>query len=63
MKQMNWMWMVAVFSLAVPAAAQDRATLTVGTATAARGETAKGWIEVAAGTDPALRIPVAVVHG
>ena len=63
MKQMNWIWMVAVVSLAVPAAAQDRATLTVGTATAARGETAKGWIEVAAGTDPALRIPVAVVHG
>jgi hypothetical protein len=37
--------------------------LTVGTATAARGKTAKGWIEVSSGSDAALRIPVAVVHG
>lgn len=53
----------ALLSLALTATAQDRPTLTVGTATAARGETAKGWIEVPSGSDPALRIPVAVVHG
>src|SRR6476469_8851895 len=35
----------------------------VGTAAAARGTTARGAIEVPAGTDAALSIPVAVVHG
>ncbi len=43
--------------------AQDRQTFTVGTATAARGQKATGAIEVPAGVDPALSIPVAVVHG
>src|SRR2546422_7960236 len=45
------------------AAAQDRATFTVGTATAARGQKATGTIEVPAGSDAALSIPVAVLHG
>src|SRR5436190_12354635 len=49
-----------LFSLA---AAQDRATFTVGTATAARGQKAIGTIEVPAGVDAALSIPVAVFHG
>jgi predicted deacylase len=49
--------------LAVTASAQDRETLTVGTAAARRGETARGFLEVAPGGDAALRIPVAVVHG
>jgi predicted deacylase len=49
--------------LAVTASAQDRETLTVGTAAARRGETARGFLEVAQGGDGALRIPVAVVHG
>jgi hypothetical protein len=53
----------ALLQLAFTATAQDRATLTVGTATAARGETARGWIEIPSGSDAALRIPVAVVHG
>src|SRR5882762_515022 len=44
-------------------AAQDRATFTVGTATAARGQKATGVIEVPAGSDAALSIPVAVFHG
>jgi len=44
-------------------AAQDRATFTVGTATAARGQKATGTIEVPAGSDAALSIPVAVFHG
>src|SRR6476620_2140339 len=35
----------------------------VGTAAAARGATARGAIEVPAGTDAALSIPVAVVNG
>src|SRR5207253_2066735 len=44
-------------------AAQDRKTFTVGTATAAHGQKALGTIEVPAGIDAALSIPVAVFHG
>src|SRR5258706_10306062 len=47
----------------ISAAAQDRKTFTVGTATAARGQKATGMIEVPAGSDAALSIPVAVFHG
>lgn len=43
--------------------AQDRAAFTVGTASAARGQKATGSIAVPAGSDAALSIPVAVVHG
>jgi len=45
------------------ASAQVRNTFTVGTATAARGQKATGAIEVPAGSDAALSIPVAVFHG
>src|SRR5690349_1111769 len=45
------------------AAGQERRTFTVGSATAARGQKATGTIEVPAGTDAALSIPVVVVHG
>jgi predicted deacylase len=38
-------------------------TFTVGTARAPRGQKATGYIEVPAGVDAALSIPVAVVHG
>src|SRR2546423_96914 len=48
---------------AVSISAQDRKTFTVGTATAARGQKATGTIEVPAGSDAALSIPVAVFHG
>ena len=41
----------------------DQAVFTVGTAKASRFQTATGAIEVPAGRDPALSIPVAVVHG
>jgi uncharacterized protein len=41
----------------------DRAIFTVGTAKAARGQTATGAIEVPAGSDAAMSIPVAVAHG
>ncbi len=44
------------------AEAQD-GTFRVGSAAAARGETGRGAIEVPAGVDAALSIPVAVVHG
>src|SRR6266436_264728 len=47
----------------ISATAQDRATFTVGNATAARGQKATGTIEVPAGSDAALSIPVAVYHG
>jgi predicted deacylase len=50
-------------ALTVPISAQDRATFTVGNATAARGQKATGTIEVPAGSDAALSIPVAVFHG
>jgi predicted deacylase len=57
----------AALSIAQPAAVwsqpADRATFSVGTATASRGRTATGTIEVPAGSDAALSIPVAVVHG
>jgi len=45
------------------AGAQVRNTFTVGTATAARGQKATGTIEVPAGSDAALSIPVAIFHG
>jgi len=38
-------------------------TFTVGTAAAAPGQKATGFIEVPAGADPATSIPVAVIHG
>jgi len=41
----------------------QRASFTVGTATAARGQKATGVIEVPSGSDGALSIPVAVFHG
>jgi predicted deacylase len=48
----------------VPAAAQPAdGTFSVGTASAAAGQKAFGAIEVPAGSDPALAIPVTVVHG
>ena len=49
--------------LAGASLAQQRATFTVGNATAARSQKATGTIEVPAGSDAGLSIPVAVVHG
>src|SRR5882672_6962519 len=45
------------------AAAQGKPTFTVGTASATRGQKATGTIEVPAGSDAALSIPVAIFHG
>src|SRR5262249_31167025 len=52
-----------VLVLATISVAQDRKTFTVGTASATRGQKATGTIEVPAGSDPALSIPVAVIQG
>ena len=51
-----------LFGVSVAAMA-ERGDFTVGTATAAQGREATGTIEVPAGVDPALHIPVAVFHG
>src|ERR1043166_9424784 len=50
---------------ALPAHAQagSAATFTVGTASASRGTTATGFIDVSAAADSGLHIPVAVIHG
>lgn len=45
------------------ASGADRPSFTVGTATALQGREATGTIEVPAGVDAALHIPVAVFHG
>jgi len=59
--------LIAAFALALLlsslVAAQDRKSFSVGTATASRGQKATGTIEVPAGSDAALSIPVAVFHG
>ncbi|HEV8484301.1 MAG TPA: M14 family metallopeptidase [Blastocatellia bacterium] len=52
-----------LLGLTALASSQDRATFTVGTASAARGQKAAGAIEVPAAADAALSIPVVVVHG
>ena len=52
-----------LLALAASGLTQDRATFTVGTASASRGQKAAGAIEVPAAADAALNIPVVVVHG
>jgi predicted deacylase len=54
---------VASLALNASVHAQDRASFTVGTATATRGQKVSGAIDVPAGSDAALSIPVVVVHG
>src|ERR1051325_3402070 len=55
--------MVKVRMLTLMLAALLAQDFRVGTASAPRGQTARGAIEVPAGVDAALSIPVAVVHG
>jgi predicted deacylase len=52
--------LIAILLLSLSACAQQ---LTVGTASAAPGQRAEGYIDVPAGVDPGTRIPVVVVHG
>jgi predicted deacylase len=54
---------LAMFIVGGFAVAQDRATFTVGTATARRGQKVTGVIAVPAGVDAATSIPVAIIHG
>jgi predicted deacylase len=54
---------VLLASLLGAASAPAPEVLTVGSASAARGESATGWIEVPALSDDGTRLPVAVVHG
>lgn len=58
-------WFVVLLTVAAWARVQadDRPVFTVGTAKAARGQTATGVLQVPAGSDAALSIPVAVAHG
>jgi predicted deacylase len=58
-----WLALFLVSTAAASAQDRDRPSFSVGTATAARGQTATGVIEVPSGSDAALAIPVAVVHG
>jgi predicted deacylase len=53
--------LITVVAFAIPAHAQE--SFTVGTATAARGKKVAGTIEVPAGVDAALSIPVVVANG
>jgi predicted deacylase len=55
--------MHAALLLAVMMGSPQDAPFRVGTAVAPRGQTGRGAIEVPAGSDAALTIPVAVVHG
>ena len=67
MSRLTLVALVAISAWSNPVTGQtkpgDQAVFTVGTARAARFQTATGVIEVAAGSDAALSIPVAVVHG
>jgi uncharacterized protein len=54
---------VLFFGASSFSAGAERGSFTVGTATAAQGREATGTIEVPAGVDAALHIPVAVFHG
>jgi len=62
---MRYLFASAVLPLlfALPATAQNRKSFTVGTASALAGHKVTGTIEVPAGIDAGLSIPVAVVNG
>lgn len=55
--------MLRILSLLFVCLSVSAQQLTVGTASAAPGQRAEGYIEVPAGADPGTRIPVVVVHG
>lgn len=63
MRLLKFLALALLVALAPVSQAQDRLTFTVGTATAARGQTITGFIEVPRGIDTSTSIPVAVVHG
>ncbi|HTH26500.1 MAG TPA: succinylglutamate desuccinylase/aspartoacylase family protein, partial [Vicinamibacterales bacterium] len=55
--------LIVVFPVWAQSRAGDRPLFTVGNVKASRGMTATGAIEVPAGSDAALSIPIAVAHG
>jgi predicted deacylase len=63
MRRIEFLALTLFAALVSVSRAQDRSTFTVGTATAARGQTVTGTIEVPRGIDTSTSIPVAVVHG
>jgi predicted deacylase len=64
MRHVSWLLCLAVLAGVPAVRGQDsRATMTVGTASAARGTTAYGELQVPQGSDAASAIPVAVVNG
>ncbi len=63
MRRIDFLLLTLVAVFVSVAGAQDRSTFTVGTASATRGRTATGVIDVPRGVDTSTSIPVAVVHG
>src|SRR5260370_24319939 len=63
MKSRKAVSLVSLLLALSSAGAIAQAGFTVGTATAAPGQKATGFIQVPAGVDAATAIPVAVVHG
>jgi len=58
------LYILAIWMISLPILAQSQSIkFTVGTASAALGKKATGYIEVPAGVDAATRIPVAVIRG
>ena len=60
---MKHCWMILAALLVLLSGAEGQSSFSVGTASAAPGEKAVGFIEVAAGVDAATSIPVAVIRG
>lgn len=63
MRRIEFLTLALLAVLVSDSRSQDRSTFTVGTATAARGQTVTGAIEVPRGIDTSTSIPVVVVHG
>lgn len=61
-KTAGWVILTAVFSISAVAAHAQK-TFAVGSASAAPGTKADGWIDVPAGVDAGTRMPVVVVNG
>ena len=57
------LWLIVISPAWAQGRAGDRDVFSVGNVKASRGQTATGAIEVPAGSDAALSIPVAVAHG
>jgi len=55
--------LVAAMCLAARAQAQAQISFRAGTAEAMRGQKAEGYLEVPAGVDAGMKIPVVVIHG